>query len=410
MNVQNRLKKFIFKQEFFSVIIGLILSLGMIGFAPSSILLGFFVVTALVYFFLKSKKLEFEPGLILPILLYGLFIISCFWTHNLELTLKGLGRTVSLAIVPLSFMMIPKFNKKNIDLIFNIFTKSNLIFAFFFLIISASKYLEHHDSTVFIYHNLVSVLGLNAIYVSVFYLISFFYILEKKNKSNFDIFTATVFLGMILLLSSKTIIVCLLLLSIIYGGIIKTSKRIKRRNKIMILIFAIVFAVCSKYVIERFSNEMDSNLTEVLKIEKVNHIYPWTGTTIRLLQLRFLKEQINENRILWQGFGLFASRESLEEKHLKMGTYPSYHEYNYHNMYAQMLSELGIIGLILLVVIIIFNLYRSIKKRSFLFMSFSVIIGIWFISESALWVQKGLFFFIIIQSLLHKFTFDSKEI
>ncbi|MCO4820745.1 MAG: O-antigen ligase family protein [Flavobacteriaceae bacterium] len=232
--------------------------------------------------------------------------------------------------------------------------------------------------------------------------------MEKKKKSNLDLFSLVVFLGMILLLSSKTIIVCLLLLIIIYFVFYKTSKKVLMGNKKIILIVVIVMISSSKYVIERFSSEMDSNFIEVLNVEKVNHTYAWTGSTIRLLQLRFLKEQIYENKIFLKGFGLFASRESLEKKHLQLGTYPTYHDYNYHNMYAQMLAELGLLGLLLLLTMLILNLSASVKKRSFLFFSFSLIMVIWFISESVLWVQKGLFMFIIIYCLLYRNTLTSK--
>ena len=62
----------------------------------------------------------------------------------------------------------------------------------------------------------------------------------------------------------------------------------------------------SKKGIERAVVEKASNIEEVWKSEKFNRIYPWTGTTIRLLQLRNLKNQIKDDKIFWTGFGLFG--------------------------------------------------------------------------------------------------------
>ena len=128
---------------------------------------------------------------------------------------------------------------------------------------------------------------------------------------------------------------------------------------------------------------------------------------MRLLQLRILYEQIVEESIFWNGFGLYASRENLKKRHLKFDTYHGYHTKNYHNQYAQIFSETGIFGLSLLVLILLINFMKALKLKSFLFLSFAITIPILFFSESFLWVHRGIIFFILLYCLFNRTAFEN---
>lgn len=404
MNVLKKINCFL-NPVFFSYLIGGILSSLLIGYALSSILLVLFVLTSILYTLINKKNITLNLNLIFPVSLYCIFILSLFWSVDIQNTIKGLGRTVVLALVPLAFILIPVFTKRNLDLVFSIFTKTNVLLGLFFLFNAVIKYFSSKDSVVFTYHELVSVLDLNAIYVSFFFLFNFVYLLQKKNKKTWEKWSMFILFSLVFLLSSKMAIFCLLVLIAVYSVFFTNTRIVFVKNKFLIVLFILLTSLISGKVIERFLSESKSDVHEVFFIQQVNHTYPWTGTTIRALQLRFLFDQIKEDNILFNGFGLFASRENLTKRHIKLGTYPSYHDYNYHNMYAQMISELGLLGLSVLIVMLISNCYKSIKNRTFLFLSFSIIMLFWFFSESVLWVQRGLFFFIIFHCLLNRTKF-----
>lgn len=407
MIVLNNIKKIILKEYFFSIVLGLLLSTLMLGFAISSFFLGFFICASFFRFIIKPVKVKYNARLVLPILLYILFVCSLFWTSSQELTIKGLGKTIAMFLMPLGFMLLPPFSKKNINLVFNIFTKANVLFGLFFIVYSFFRFLKTKKTEVLTYHELVSILDLNAIYVSVFFLLSVAYLLIKKKKTRIDTISLLILIGLILSLSSKTIISCLIVLLFIYYkffGNFKRKKKINARTIFVSLLLITILLAVSQNVMRRVLFEKQSNIEEVLTVKKVNHIYPWTGTTIRFLQLRFLSEQIKEDGIALTGFGLFASRENLKQRHERLGTYPAYHMYNYHNMYAQIISETGLIGLIILILIIFSNLFSAIRERSFVYLSFSLIMFFWFFTESVLWVQRGLFLFITLHCL-----FSSKK-
>ncbi len=394
--------------DFFSYLIALILSTLLIGYAPSSIALGIFLFFVLRYVVIHKPIMKVEPMLILPIVLYLFFCASYFWSVDPLHTIKGLGRLVPLLIFPLAFSAIPKFTLKQFHIILSYFSISNVILGVLFIVTASINFIHKKSFSVFTYHELVLFLDLNAIYVSVFFSISYFYLLSKQHKKPLEK-GAIVFLGiLILLLSSKMLIVSFVLCNIIFLVFYKGISYLKNyKTLIVILALTTVFAATSHQVIKRFIIETTTNFDEVLQKEKFNKIYPWTGSSIRILQLRILKDQIQEENIFWKGFGLYASRNNLKERHLDFNTYYGYHSYNYHNMYAQILSELGIFGLLFLLLILILNIKKAIQSSIFLFLIFNIVFFMVFFTESILWVHRGIFFFIILYCLFNRTVFSS---
>ncbi|WP_417874235.1 O-antigen ligase family protein [Xanthomarina gelatinilytica] len=393
--------------DLFSYLIALILSTLLIGYAPSSIALGIFLFFVLIYVIINKPKITIEPMLLLPIGLYVFFCASYFWSVDPLHTIKGLGRLVPLLIFPFAFSSIPKFTLKQYHIILSYFSISNVILGVLFIITASINFIHTKSFSVFTYHELVLFLDLNAIYVSVFFSISYFYLLSKQHKKSLEK-GAIVFLGiLILLLSSKMMIVAFVLCNIIFLVFYKGISYLKNyKTLIVILALTTVFTATSHQVIKRFIIESTTDFNEVLHKEKFNKIYPWTGSSIRILQLRILKDQIQEENIFWKGFGLYASRNNLKERHINFNTYYGYHKYNYHNMYAQILSELGIFGLLFLLLILILNTKKAIQSKNFLFVIFNVIFIMIFLTESLLWVHRGIFLFTILFCLLNRTKFN----
>ena len=123
MSVVNKIKAFINRQEFLSYLITLVLSTLLIGYAPSSIAMGVFVFFSVRYSVIHKNKIKVDITLILPILLYLLYGLTLFWSVNQSGTKIGLEKTVVLFVIPLTFSLLPKFSKKNYNIVFRYFTK-----------------------------------------------------------------------------------------------------------------------------------------------------------------------------------------------------------------------------------------------------------------------------------------------
>ena len=392
---------------FLMCLLGVLLSTLLLGYAPSSIMLGVFFVFSIRHAIIHKTKIKLEYKLILPILLYLYFVASFFWSVDKGQTLKGLERMVALVIVPVSFIFLPKLSKKHLKIVLNIFTVTNVLLGIFFLINAVFNFYKTRALSVFTYHELVSVLDLNAIYVSLIFSISLFYLLSLKEKTKIHKGLIAFLLLLLFLLSSKLVIIIACISSVIFLFKNNSSKWNKKRI-ILSVFFLIALGITSSItLIDRFKFENESKYSEVLNLDQFGGIYPWTGSSIRLFQLRLLKEQIQEDAILLKGYGLFASRKSLDVLHDKYNTYIDFHHYNYHNQYAQILSELGLIGLIMLLLILFSIWSTGLKSYSFLVIMFSIIITLMFFTESLLWRQRGLFLFIVFYSLFVK-IFENK--
>jgi O-antigen ligase len=403
-----KIKDLLNSQEFLAYLIGLVLSTLLIGYAPSSIALGFFLFFSFRYSFLQKKKLKTDFYLLIPMLLYVLFVLTFIWSVNQGQTKTGLERTIALLVVPMAFNVMPKVSFENYKRILNVFTFSNLLFGLVFLINAFYTFYRTNSISAFTYHELVSLLDLNAIYVSVIFSVSLFYLLTKARKTKWDLLMIVFFLILLLLLSSKTVMFVLLIGIFIY--LFCYGIKISKTKTLLALIgLGLLIGIGSISLKQRVLYEKDSNLIEILDKEQFGQIYPWTGSSIRLLQLRILKEQLEEESIFWKGFGLFASRDNLKKRHIKFDTYPTFHDYNYHNQYAQIFSETGIFGICLLIMMLLIPLYKVLKSKNFLFIMFYILVGSVFFTESLLWRQQGLFLFVILYCLTIRTSFEKKS-
>ena len=341
--------------------------------------------------------------MVLPLLLYILFAMSFLWSINQDLTQRGLGRMLTMVIIPVLIWTMPKISKENRSFIFEIFTNANCAYALVFLLTSFIEFLNTNSLSALTYHDLVNILERNAIYVSVYFLVSVIFLLNKKTKTRWDYIRMLFLCAMILLLSSKMIIIGAISIFIIHAVFLSGIKEIFR-PKVLIplgLILVLLYFSGGK-VINRFLEEKNTDVNEVLTSPKFNRVYPWTGTSFRLLQLRILYEQVQEEDIFWKGFGLFASRDNLAKRHKEYNTYKGYHTYNYHNNYAQVFAESGIFGLLILLAMLFVTFQKAFKTTDMFLGYFALIMTMWFITESVMWVHRGLLFIVMIYCVLHR--------
>lgn len=403
MNVIEKIKFFINTEVFLAYLIALVLSTIFLGYAPSSIALGLFVFFSIRYKIFNPGYVKITPSLLLPMFLYTFFLFTWFWTVDKSLTKTGLERTISLFLVPLAFALMPNVSLKNYKLILNTHTNSNILLGILFLASAFFDFFKTKSINAFTYHNLVSVLDLHAVYVSLSFSISLFYLMSKKINTKAEKIKILFFLVFLILLSSKTIIIVLFLSGIIYICNNRSSIKLsKKRVLSFLIVLVLILGISSITLSKRFLYEKNTKFSEVLNKKEFGNIYPWTGSSIRLLQLRILKEQIEEETIFLKGFGLFASRENIKKRHKEFGIYYDFYNYNYHNQYAQIFSEVGIIGLCFFLSMLLFITIKALKANNFLFIMFCVTIIMLFFTESLLWRQHGLFLFIILYCIFNR--------
>jgi O-antigen ligase len=401
-------------------------SFGFVLFLLVSIPLPFFVNNIAlglltVSFFLNFKNTNFEktPLFFLPIVMFLLMAVSYFWSINKEETLRAIPKEIGLFLIPLMFMKV-RFSINQKTNILKYYSYSMVILVVVFLFRASVRYLINQDSRVFFYHGendddygLVPKL-LNAIHVSVFVALAFFYFLTKEIKSKIDIILSLLLAGFIILLSSKNVILVFFLLILVYYFYYSKASRKMRLRNLIVFVGIIVIALSFGKIKERFQEEFRNNTLNTLSpnvtasLEKGVHnisIYEaWNnetftpndyfpGTAFRVYQMRMFLELLKEESIFLKGFGLNASQKMLLEKEKKYNLYNGYGNFNFHNQYIQNFAELGVIGFVLLLVMLTMNFKNAIKNKDFIHISFAVLMISLFLTESFLWRQRGVVFF-----------------
>ena len=172
-----------------------------LSLAINNVVLIGLVITCIATF--QKQNFKFSINGILLILFFIVSASSFFWTIDSESTLKAIPKGLILLVLPLVFMSIKPITKNQKDKIITYYSYAIVLYVLFYIIKAVIRFAATKDTNVFFYHELVTK-EVNAIHVSVFVAIAFFYFLTKNQKTQFE-YLITLFLFVFeLMLSSKT--------------------------------------------------------------------------------------------------------------------------------------------------------------------------------------------------------------
>lgn len=369
---------------------------------------------------LGRAKFTFNKALLLPILFYGIMLLSLFWTKDQPASISGLQKELLFLSMPLCFLFIPILSKIDNQKVFRIFSFGMAGYAVYYFSKAAFAYLQTGNKNVFFYHELVT-LDLNAIYVSVFASFGLFYFIAIHKRTTIENTAVLILSVFIFLLSSKSIIfIDLLLVICFYTFFSDTQKGVKALTILSISAFLLFSIVFVKQIRERFLLEYETafvdntlnedfvngevynmSLSQAWNNEKFqqNHFLP--GTALRVYQLRIFIEMFQQQNILFTGFGLEASQDQIRKKSNEHGLYPGYGDFNFHNQYLQTFAELGLFGFLTLIAMLFFNIKKAICDENFLHIVFSLMMIVLFLTESFFCRQRGIVFFITLYCMFN---------
>lgn len=393
-----------------------------------------------LYLFYTSKKnfLKINFALLLLVLLFLWLGLSFFWSIEPEGTMYSIPRQLFLLIIPFVYIS----NKNTLQDFKGYFLKAYsyiaVFFSFIFLVRAFIRFMITKSYTVFFFHGeynndygLVPK-DLNAVHVSVFIAIAFFYFLTKNKKIKYEKLMLTILLLFLFLLSSSNILIVSFILTFIYYFFYsKTANKLRLRNIIIlgtVIMSLIFYNKITSFVKEEFKSNTNKGIGHNVinevpnQVNKVTLYDAWNkkeftpndffpGTAFRVYQFRMFLEILSENNIFWQGLGLNASQIKLEEKGLKYNVFQGteaiegYQKKNFHNQYIQIFSELGFIGFIIFILILYVNTKNAFQSKDFIHIAFAILMISLFLTESFLWRQRGVVYFILFYCL-----FNSKDV
>jgi len=344
-------------------------------------------------------RIELKKSMLIPIFLFLLMVISLLWSIDTGRSFRGLERQLFFLLIPLSFILMPKLSRATFSKVLYSFSISIGAMFLLFVIYSTFRFLSKDDTGVYFYHSLVVLFDLNAIYVSSLVSISMLYMIFYRKRTLFHILLIVLLGGFLVMLSSKNIITVTVLAGLLGWGF---TKRLNLKRGLIMGVLGLGFASLLFYspIKQRWNQEFGSDIQEVLTCEGFHIFYPWTGTTLRVFQARVFYELMEENKVYLTGFGINAVQGKIAEKQEYYQLYCGYNTYDFHNQYIQTFSELGILGIILLILLLFVIIRDYWKHRELMNLFFFIIMASVFITESYIWRQRGMIFFLVIYCLL----------
>lgn len=390
----------------------LLCSICLFGFFPllPSRLKGFPVVLLLIsaiYFFLKKKKRNFPTIDFFKFSsLFFVSFLSIFYTGSFFFPLNKIETSLSLVIVPLAFSMLHFKEIKRRFVVF--FLKCFILSTTILSIISFYFYFDNDlfkkgDFRVNSFRKLIleiPIINDHPIYISLYLALSMLFSLAifsiiNKNKKIIIIIINLINIFHLLLLSSKGVIIGVLISSVVF--LILKFKNI--RNKFFLIFFIVSMSVlCIVYfpnTNRRFKELGLKSTYEKLQITN--------STSLRVAIYKCAIEKIKIRPILGHGWGV--GDLLLIDCYKDKSDYLFRKKLNSHNQFLDYYLNGGFLLLFILIYFLYYQIIFSIKQKKHLLTSIVVFFTIQMLSENILNRQSGIIMFIFMISL---FKFENQ--
>lgn len=362
----------------------------------------------------------------LPVLFYFLAVLSLLWTLDLSASMQSLSKQSAFFLIPFIFYIHPLKTAFQKQKILYFFSFGMFLFCVFYLLKALIRFLLFKNPDVFFYHDLVTQ-DVNAIYVSVYVIIAFFIYYANSKKMKFDVVAQLILFFTLILLSSKNLIVVFFILLFIGQFMFFNTKTNQKSFLIISAIFLLITAVFFNKIKERFLIEIESNTSQVTinkeaqksgfviynvsvsRAWNANHFEQYdyfTGTSLRVYQLRVFIELMTENNKWFTGFGTNATDSKIAQKAQHYNLDRGYGTFNFHNQYIQTFAETGVFGLVIIIIMLIINIKNAFVNKDFIQFSFAVVMISLFLSESFFSRMRGVVFFSLLFCIFNQFYQD----
>ncbi|MFD2566648.1 O-antigen ligase family protein [Pseudotenacibaculum haliotis] len=389
------------------------LSLSLIGLLLpmkiSTILVGVFLAISL-FSALKKKNLKsiskenfFFAGFFL------LFPIALLYSSDVDYGLKVVERNVVWFLIPLLVPFSLQMTKKQLYRAFLAFAIAVHAAALLLIVVACWNFIKTNDPLVFYYDELITVLNFHPVYFSVYLLFSLLILFEGTLKKyiKLPLYVRALIVAfdvvVLVLLSSKIVLASFLL---VLGILIFRSYRSKKSILTALLAIVVTLTVVMQFseTRKRINDSLFSSW-ELLDKETFKYNDPFTGITLRLITWKFVMKKFIEKENVVLGLGTGDAKEFINnvyrERKMDDGGYINY---NMHNQYLEYALKFGVLGLLYFFSILFLSFKKAIRTKNGLYFSFLLIFCIFSITESNLEVQRGIVFFVLINSVLYFFS------
>ena len=208
--------------------------------------------------------------------------------------------------------------------------------------VAAVRYIHAGDGQVFFYHALTETLGINAVYYSAYILVALLFLLSgAASRGKARVGLTGFFTGMMILLSSKLLLVILVGIFALY---LWRNRFVMPRSRILGLSILVIVGMGML----AFTNNPVVRRYKTILPEEQHATEGFNGVSLRLFIWRSAVQMLAEGHHWLVGISAGDSQDRLNQCYLDSGMSVGYLDYNFHNEYVEVLVDDGLIGLVVL--------------------------------------------------------------
>jgi O-antigen ligase len=343
-------------------------------------------ILSLIIFFREKKFHVVVSGF--PIIIFIFYVLSITYSENLSWAVRALELGSSFLYIPLIFCFAKfVFTSKFIERLLKLFLASVILvctISYVRIVATTGQLLPSNSISEFTYHDAFSryafseFIGMHPSYLSMYILFAIVIVFNKTKISNILIFViVAIFALFLFILSSKNqMIVFLILLIVLFWRLLKFRVLIKSIVISAILLLFGFLGSTNDQIKYRFSSELVNSNSD------------------RIDLLSSAKEVIAKHWFVGVGIG---DRNDEMNKRLIKRERTDLINYNAHNQFLDYMLTFGVFGLVGFLAILFVPVN---KEMDITFVLFLFIIACASLTESILFRQKGLTFFLFFYGLL----------
>ena len=384
-------------------LVGLLLPLNL-----SSMALILFIITSFFTRVIARKSIVPKKKQLLFAGYFLLYPLALLYSENVGYGLRLMERNMVWFLIPMVIPLGLNFEKKILYQAFRVFSIAVHLLVVGLVAVAIWNYLETKDPLVFYYDQLTAIIKFHPVYLSLYLLFGMLILVDAWRKRMFKI---PLYLGVVIilfdfvllvLLSSKTVLISFLLVLLIL-----VFRELKSKKQVFIALAGVFLLGLGITQFSETKNRINDSLFsswELLDKETFLYNDPFTGITLRLITWKFVMKKFLQHENVLIGVGTGDATDYIDRVYIDRNMDEAgYLGFNLHNQYLEYFLKFGLIGLIYFLTILFLSFQKAIKDRNGLYFSFLIIFCMFSITESNLEVQRGIVFFVLINSLFYFF-------
>ena len=357
----------------------------------------------------------FTTGLVLY---FALAAIALLYTKNLPRGFAIFQTNLGMIVLPVGVMYSSLVNRQSYRKWMKVYILILFAATVLAIVHAAILYNQHHDTSVFFYHNLVDSYSKHAIQFSVIVFIGLLFLIQEysslpffRNKTR--IIIGIVYFSFFLFLLSSKLVISIYALYLLYIFSF-TDIFFRRRDYRFAGLFIFIALMTGVFITDtpikkRMQEDWDARISKIGQ-QKFSPADYFTGVQFRMLSWRFAYEILNEKHAWVLGLSPGDSQDILNEKYTQenmfIGGAPEnktgFLGYHTHNQFLQAVLETGVFGLAFFIIACagLIRLAKKLAQRSFTV--FVILLLCNCFTDAPLETQYGIILFVFFPLLMYR--------